>query len=115
MTDLQLGLLVIGVAAVVAVLIYNRVQERKAVREAQRAFGASYADVLDEAPGQAGAKAHWRRSDGPAPGMPDARLDYVIDLEVARGTLSATVLEHWKGLEHRFAQRALIAGSDGAG
>ena len=115
MSELQLGLLAIGVAVVAAVVIYNRLQERKAARDAQRAFGASYADVLDEAPGEAGAKAHSRRGDGPAPGMPDARLDYVIGLEVARGTLSATVLEHWRALEHRFAHRALIAGSDGAG
>ncbi|HEX6693018.1 MAG TPA: cell division protein ZipA C-terminal FtsZ-binding domain-containing protein [Burkholderiales bacterium] len=115
MTDLQLGLLAIGVAAVAAVLVYNRLQERKAVRAAQRAFVSSHADLLDEAPGEAGAKAHWRRGDAPATGMPDARLDYVVELDVARGTLSATVLEHWKALEHRFAQRALIAGSDGAG
>jgi hypothetical protein len=44
---------------------------------------------------------------------PDPRLDYVIDLDVARGTLPATVLENWKSLEHRFAGRVLLAGNDG--
>ena len=46
MTDLQLGLGVIGAIAVAAVLIYNRLQERGARREAERAFGAGHADVL---------------------------------------------------------------------
>jgi len=118
MTDLQIGLLVIGAAAVVAVVIYNRLQERNAGRDAQRAFGArGQADALfGEPAGQDPVgRSLMRKLDGPVEGMPDVRLDYVVDLEIARGTLSATVLEHWRGLEHRFAQRALLAGSDGAG
>jgi hypothetical protein len=115
MTDLQLGLLVIGVAAVVAVLVYNRVQERGVRREAQRAFGSRHADaLLDESPDrQEPHRASPRKPEMQAGDMPDPRLDYVIDLEVARGTLSATVLEHWRPLEQRFAHRALLAGSDG--
>jgi hypothetical protein len=117
MTDLQLGLLVVGAAAVVGVLLYNRAQERKARGEAQRVFGSRHADaLLGESSGQDQAgRALIRKLDGPVEGMPDLRLDYVVDLEIARGTLSATVLEHWRSLEHRFAQRALLAGSDGAG
>lgn len=117
MTDLQLGLLVIGVAAVVAVLVYNRVQERAVRREAERAFGSRHADaLLDESPDRhATPRASPRKPEMQAGDMPDPRLDYVIDLEVARGTLSATVLEHWRPLEQRFAHRALLAGSDGAG
>lgn len=117
MTDLQIGLLVIGAAAVVAVVVYNRLQERKAGGEAQRAFGSRHADALLGEPSSEDhvGRALLRKLDGPVEGMPDPRLDYVVDLEVARGTLSATVLEHWRAFEHRFAQRALLAGSDGAG
>jgi hypothetical protein len=70
--------------------------------------------LLDEA--SAGEKMSPRPARKPefqAGDMPDARLDYVIELEVGRGTLSATVLEHWKPVAQRFAHRALIAGTDG--
>lgn len=117
MTDFQLGLLGIGAAAVVAVLIYNRTQERRQRRDAERAFGARHADALldessnpEKAPRTAPRKAEMHAGD-----MPDPRLDYLIDLEVARGTLPATVLENWKSVEHRFAGRVLLAGNDGAG
>ena len=116
MSDLQIGLLVIGVAAVVAVLVYNRLQERKAGRDAQRAFAASHADaLLDEPPHdfKGPAKAVLRQNDWHVGGLPNARVDYVVDLEIERGTLSATVLENWKPFEHRFARRAFLAGSDG--
>jgi len=46
MTDLQLGLLVLGAAAVVGVVAYNRIQERSVRREAERTFGSSHSDVL---------------------------------------------------------------------
>lgn len=116
MTDLQLGLLVIGAAVVVAVVVYNRMQERRVRGEVQRAFASGHADaLLDEAAGQEQPfRAAPRKSEATTAAMPDARLDYVIDLDVARGTLSATVLEHWRTLEHRFASRALLAGSDGS-
>jgi hypothetical protein len=117
-TDLQLGLLAIGVAAVAAVLVYNRLQERKAGREAQRAFASQQPDALlgasREEPAQAAPRPLPRRMEVPPGGMPDPRLDYVIELDVGRGTLPATVLEHWKTLEHRFAHRARLAGSDGS-
>jgi hypothetical protein len=115
MSELTLGLAVIGVAVVAAVLVYNFTQERRARREAQRAFGSTHADALlgevsnrEGPPAKPSRKAEMRLGD-----MPDAHLDYVIELEIARGTLSATVLEHWKPVEQRFAHRALIAGTDG--
>jgi len=121
MTDLQLGLLVVGVAAVAAVLVYNRVQEGKVRREAQRAFASGHADTLlgdrpPQSPEQAASA--WkpaRQAEGRPGDMPDPRLDYVIDLEVGRGTLSATVLENWKPIELRFLRRALLAAGDGDG
>jgi hypothetical protein len=117
MTDFQLGLLAIGVAAVLAVLIYNRTQESRQRREAQRAFASQHADaLLDEVAEQESApRASPRKGEMHAGDMPDPRLDYVVDLEVARGTLAATVLEQWRPLEQRFAHRALLAGSDGTG
>ncbi|HEX6154446.1 MAG TPA: cell division protein, partial [Burkholderiales bacterium] len=77
MTDLQLGLLVIGVAAVVAVLVYNRLQERKAGGEAQRAFASQHPDALlgasREDPAPAAPRPLPRRMEVPAGGMPDPR------------------------------------------
>ncbi len=75
MTDLQLGLLVIGAAVVAVVLVYNRLQERAVRREAQRSFASAHADVLAGEP--AG-----RREPTFAPAAPpaDARIDYVIEV-----------------------------------
>jgi hypothetical protein len=117
MTDFQLGLLVIGVAVVAAVLLYNYTQERGVRRDAERAFGSRHADaLLDESAAQEKTpRAPARKAAMHAGDMPDPRLDYVIELDVARGTLPATVLENWKPLEHRFAGRVLVAGDDGAG
>jgi hypothetical protein len=46
MSDLQLGLLVIGAVIVVAVLAYNKWQEVRYRRQAERSFGPSHEDVL---------------------------------------------------------------------
>lgn len=100
MTDLQLGLLVIGAAAVAGVLVYNRVQERATRREAQRAFGSAHADVLlDETP---------RPEAKQAGGEPNAGIDYVVELE---GAAPAKVRAQWSAIAHRFANRATLAES----
>jgi hypothetical protein len=105
MTDLQLGLLVIGAAAVVGVLLYNRAQERATRRDAQRRFGSQHADVLlDEAPA--------RREptfEVPPQKRPEPGVDYVIELE---GVNAARLRTEWAALEHRFARRAMLADSD---
>jgi hypothetical protein len=108
MTDLQLGLLVIGGVAVAAVLIYNRWQERGARREAERAFGSRHADVLlDE---RREPKLEPRRSPPPpsaASGAAPAKgVDYVIELTL-RGP--AAVQEAWAPVRQRFARRAMLA------
>src|SRR5712672_2251636 len=108
MTDLQIGLLVLGVAAVVGVVAYNRVQERVVRREAQRAFGSSHADALLDDPvarregatEQADA-ARQRRLDA----MPDERVDYVIVLRMPAGISAAAALEPWRAIEQRFGRR----------
>ena len=92
MTDLQLGLLVIGAAAVCGVLLYNRRQERRARRDAERAVPAPRSDVLLE---------RGERRQEPGLGV---QADYVIELQLAR-SLPAKLEEHW---------RAVLSGADTA-
>jgi ZipA-like protein with FtsZ-binding domain len=113
MTDLQIGLLVIGAAAVAGVLVYNRVQERATRREAERAFGSQHADVLLDAPPE-------RREPtlGPAapplmtkPASPaDPRIDYVVEV---RGTSAGAIRPGWPALQRRFARRATLIEAGG--
>jgi hypothetical protein len=118
MTDLQLGLAVIGAVAVIGVLVYNRVQERSVRRQVERAFASRHADVLlgaQQPRREPTLEASPRRAAAQSEAMPDPRVDYAIDLAVPRGVASAAVLDSWQPLEHRFAKRALLAGSDGGG
>lgn len=118
MTDLQLGLLVLGAVAVVGVLLYNRLQERAVRREAERAFGSRHADVLLDAGAAAPARPPARESGAPAApagAVPDERVDYVVTLRIPVGAPGASVLEGWHAIEQRFGRRALLAGSDGSG
>lgn len=123
MTDLQLGLLVLGAVAIVGVLAYNRIQERAARREAERAFGSAHADALLE-PGEGrrepvlggGPAGRKPAPAGPLPAhLPDERVDYIVLLRVPVGIPGAAVLEAWRPVEQRFARRVLLAGSDGSG
>ena len=118
MTDLQLGLLLIGAAAVAGVLLYNHVQERAARRAAERVLGAPHGDVLfGEASGNA---RHEPSFIGGAAGnpaaadLPNPSVDYMIDLAMPRGALSSEVLERWQPVQQRFARRVmLVAGAGG--
>ncbi len=106
MTDLQLGLLIIGAVAVAGVLVYNRAQERATRRNAERAFGSQHADVLlGEAPArrEPTIEASSRPEKRPEPG-----IDYVIELD---GTSAARLAAEWPALERRFAPRATLADS----
>ena len=119
MTDLQLGLLVLGAVAVAGVVVYNRVQERAVRREAQRAFGSAHSDVLLEGEGRLepvlGGAVPGARAEPPAGGLPDGRADYIILLRIPVGIPGAAVLETWRPIQQRFGARALLAGSDGSG
>jgi hypothetical protein len=121
MTDLQLGLLAIGALAVIAVLVYNRWQERSARREAERAFGAGHADVLlgDDRREQRREPAPETRRPAaapapapvpaPVPGMPAEQIDYVIELMLPKPLPAPVVHEAWAPVERRFARHALLA------
>src|ERR1041385_4594297 len=86
MTDLQIGLLVIGAAAVAGVLVYNRLQERATRRQAERAFGSQHAGVLLDAPPERreptlDLSAMPVREASPPVAKPasDPRIDYVVE------------------------------------
>jgi len=112
MSDLVLGLLVLGAALLAAVLVYNRLQERSARRAVERAFDDSRpGDTLARAPSA------WREPtlERTAPhALPDERVDYVIELKPARALAAAAVQESWRPIGQRFGRRALLAASDGA-
>ena len=116
MTDLQLGLAVIGALAVAGVVVYNRLQERSVRKHAERAFGSSHADVLLSDPQgrrEPALDAVARAPQLQDQAMPDPRVDYVMDLAAPAGIACAGVLEMWSAIDQRFARRVLLAGSDG--
>lgn len=115
MSDLVLGLLVLGVLLFAGVLVYNRVQERSAQRAAGRAFGSRHSDALLEEPPVKREPVLVPTSAAPEAASPDERVDYVIDLKLARPVAAAVVLEGWRAIEQRFARRALLAASDDGG
>jgi hypothetical protein len=114
-------LLVLGAAAVVGVVVYNRVQERAVRRSAERSFGSSHSDVLlDESASDLRGRreplldAQSTRQRAPE-AMPDERVDYVIVLRMPTGISAAAALEPWRALEQRFGRRALLVASEGSG
>ena len=100
MSDLVLGLLVLGAVLFAGVLVYNRVQERAA----QRAFGSRHSDVLvGEVPSA-------RREPTLHPGKRTSAhpgVDYAIELTLTQPT--AEIHEGWRPVEQRFARRAMLA------
>jgi hypothetical protein len=124
MTDLQIGLLVLGAAAVIGVVVYNRIQERSVRRQAERAFGSPHPDVLLEGP-EGRREPVLRRtgeivagSEKKAPQvdtLPDERVDYIIALRIPMGVPAAAVLEGWRAIEQRFPRRVLLAASGATG
>lgn len=111
MSDLVLGLLVLGAVLFAAVLVYNRVQERSARRAVERAFdGSRPGDTLASAPPQ---RREPTLEKAAAAAPPDERVDYVIELRPARPLAAALVQEGWRAIDQRFGRRALLAASGG--
>jgi hypothetical protein len=118
MSDLVLGLLVLGGCLFAGVLLYNRMQERSARRTLEQAFSAQGADsdyldgtplvrrepVLQPLPAAA----------AKASSALDPRVDYVIELNAPQPLPRAPLLEAWSRIEQRFGRRALLAESEGA-
>jgi len=124
MSELQLGLLIVGALAVSGVIFYNRRQERRIRRKAEQAFGSRHADVLlapDALPRREPSLVAppMPRDDASSVAgdedLPDDRLDYVIELSAGSPVPAVVILEQWKSLERRFARRALLAWQDADG
>ncbi len=71
MSELQIGLLVVGAVIVAAVFLYNKWQERRYRREAEAGFASQREDVLMRSGGGAG--------QGTAPGL--ERLEPLVSFE----------------------------------
>jgi hypothetical protein len=115
MSDLQIGLLAVGALVVVGVLAYNRLQEGRARRAAERAFGSSHDDIL-MGEGEARKEPSFepsprRESPQEPPALPDERLDYIVELAPRQLVSAAEVAAQWAQFEHRFAGRAQLAAS----
>src|ERR1044071_8617204 len=117
MTDLQIGLLVIGAAAVAGVLVYNRLQERATRRQAERAFGSQHADVFLAAPPERreptlDLSAMPVREASPPVAKPasDPRIDYVVEVQ---GTSAGAIRPDWPALQRRFSRRATLTEGGG--
>jgi hypothetical protein len=115
------------------VFAYNRVQERSARGEAERAFGSRHADVLLSDPDPATDPDPDGRSEPTFAGvsisrpeiptrqeiptqpdaMPDRRVDYIVELAAERTAPASGVLELWAPIERRFSKRVLLAASAG--
>ena len=101
MSELVLGLLVLGGALFAGVIVYNSLQERSARRAAQRAFAAHFADPLAAEP-------VFEKPANNLEAQPDPRVDYVIELNLERPAAPAVVLEGWAPIQSRFARRAML-------
>jgi hypothetical protein len=77
MSDLQLGLLAIGVAVVVGVLAYNKWQEAKLRRRSEAAFGSRHGDVLLRGATTAG-EVEPPPAPRPAPSPVDRTLEHTL-------------------------------------
>lgn len=127
MSELQIALLAIGALVVAAVLIYNRVQEGRAKRDADNRFRSGHDDVLLDQPIAAqGANLgpdHPGRvpAEGPRPAaraaqsaeaaQPDPAIDYIIGFSTENPVPSGAMHEQWTAIERRHAHRAMLAGS----
>jgi hypothetical protein len=110
MSDLVLGLLVLGAVLFAGVVVYNRVQERLA----ERAFRSQHADALMESAPPARREPVLARAESSPQAQPDDGVDYVIVLAFPQPAAPAVVQEAWAPVKQRFGRRVLLAESNGA-
>ena len=89
MSDLVLGLLLLGGLLFAGVVLYNRMQEHRA----ERAFRSEHADTLMEEAAPAPRREPAFASADPL--QPDPGIDYVIDLAFPSPAAPAVVREAW--------------------
>lgn len=105
MSELQLGLLGIGVLVVLGVLAYNKLQEARLKRQAEEAFGSKHDDVL--LGGRSGHLASQRPAGSTerieptlsaataepaeASGMLDPRIDFIATLETDKAVAGEAI------------------------
>jgi hypothetical protein len=133
MSELQLGLLGIGVLVVVGVLAYNKMQEARLKRQSDEAFGSRHDDVLlgggdtPRRPGGATERVEPTMSEppeehGPVGGLLDPRIDFIATLEtpnaVTGETISTAIVDSqtkpgkavsWEGYNKQTANWELLA------
>ncbi|MEO7726950.1 MAG: cell division protein ZipA C-terminal FtsZ-binding domain-containing protein [Burkholderiales bacterium] len=134
MSDLQLGLLVIGACVVAGVYAFNVWQERQFRRRTEAAFGDEHTDVLMPAEHAPAAAANARiepRMEGepapaPAPGLGssaakapagallDPVIDYVVEVKLAGTDTGAALHAELRDLADHWNKRVLVAGYDAA-
>jgi len=108
MSELQLGLLGIGVLVVVGVLVFNKLQEARLKRQSQEAFGSRHDDVLlggksagARRPGGSTERIEPTLSEAPGEiaagsGMLDPGIDFIATLETqaaAGEAISTAIVE----------------------
>lgn len=110
MTDLTLGLVLAGGLAVVGVLAYNRLQERKARGQAERAFTSPAPDVLLSDPqGRHEPRLEPGHHGVPPPqgSAPDPRADYILEVDLP-ASAGASLGEAWRPIAQRFSRRVFL-------
>jgi hypothetical protein len=124
MSELQLGLLAIGVLLVVGVFAYNWRQESVARRAGAKRIAPGTRRRADAARAGSIELCTRRKAGRPCrnPGacppateaLPDSRIDYVVELTFNTPITAGMLVQQWKASEHRYADRAILA-CDGGG
>src|SRR5262245_4552856 len=82
MSDLQLGLLAIGVAVVVGVIAYNRWQEARVRRRSEGAFAGRHEDALFQGGATGGDAARTARGAVGEPARVDRTIEHTLEVDV---------------------------------
>ena len=134
MSELQLGLLGIGVLVVIGVLVFNKLQEVRLKRQSEEAFGSRHDDVLlggkpagAQRPGGSAERIEPTLSEAPGgiaagSGMLDPGIDFIATLETqsaaAGEAISTAIVESsaspaktvsWEGYNRQTARWELLA------